>query len=505
MKQYNYTKRLAFIALVALVSPLMLTVGAVDLAAQMPLDQQERSLDTESTLDRPILSLRDLNQAYIDIAATVKPAVVTVSTARILNYRQSPYGRSPFAGDPFFDFFFGPRNRQQPQQPPDREYRQQGLGSGVIVSADGRILTNNHVVDNADSIYVRTYDGNRYAASVIGVDPHTDIAVLQIDADADVPYIPIGNSDNLQVGEMVMAIGSPMSENLAYTVTQGIVSAKGRSNVGLADYEDFIQTDAAINPGNSGGPLVNLNGELVGINTAIASRSGGFQGIGFAVPSNMAERVMNSLMTEGKVVRGWLGVTIQNVDDAIANAMGLDEPGGALVGDVLEDSPADRAGLEAGDIILSIDGRPIAVSSQLRSQVASTPPDQVVDLEVLRGDRVIDIQVTLGELPSDLTQAMPGGAIEQSMGFAVENLTSDLAQRYDINPRLQGVVVTSIESDSPAFEGGLREGDVILSVNRQRVQSESQFRDRISALDEGDTVLLRVSRQGSGFFVAFNR
>lgn len=491
--------RLALLALVALAGPVLVMVGAADLTAQVPLEAEQ------STLDRPILSLRDLNQAYIDIAATVKPAVVTVSTARILNYRQSPFGGSPFAGDPFFDFFFGPRNRRQPQQQPEREYRQQGLGSGVLVSADGRILTNNHVIDNADSIYVRTFDGNRYAASVIGVDPHTDIAVLQIEAEADLPYVKIGNSDALQVGEMVMAIGSPMSENLAYTVTQGIVSAKGRSNVGLADYEDFIQTDAAINPGNSGGPLVNLNGELVGINTAIASRSGGFQGIGFAVPSNMAQRVMNSLITEGKVVRGWLGVTIQDVDDAIANALGLAEPGGALVGDVLEDSPAAKGGLEAGDIILSIDGRPITISSQLRSQVASTPPGQSVDLTVLRGERTLDLTVTLGELPDDLAQVMPGGEIEESLQFSVSNLTSDLAQRYNISGRIQGVVVTTIETTSAAYDAGLREGDVVLSVNRQRVQNEQQFRERVNAVDSGQTILLRVARQNSAFFIAFRK
>jgi serine protease Do len=315
--------------------------------------------------ERPIRTLRDLNQAFVDIVSKVKPAVVTVSTERIIYVRPM----SPFSGDPFFRFFFGPQGRQAPEQ----EYRQRGLGSGVIVSADGHILTNNHVIENADSIFVRTYDGERFTAQVVGTDPQTDIAVIKID-DSNLHFINIGNSDALQVGEIVLAVGSPMSENLAYTVTQGIVSAKGRADVGLATYEDFIQTDAAINPGNSGGPLVNLDGELVGINAAIVSQTGGFQGIGFAVPSNMAVRVMNSLITEGRVSRAWLGINIQDVNEQIAGAMGLDEPVGALIGDVVSGSPADKAGLQPGDIVLDFSGRRIENAHELRSLIGSSPP-----------------------------------------------------------------------------------------------------------------------------------
>jgi serine protease Do len=461
-------------------------------------DAQSRVAQVTPSKDRPITSLRDLNQALIDIVAQVKPTVVTVSTEKIFTARTfSPFS-SPFSGDPFFDFFFGPRYHQ----PREREYRQRGLGSGVIVSSDGNILTNNHVVKDADSIYVRTYDGRRFTAKVVGVDPKTDIAVLKIDAD-DLDYIEIGNSDELQVGEMVLAIGSPMSENLAYTVTQGIVSAKGRSNVGLADYEDFIQTDAAINPGNSGGPLINLDGQLVGINTAIVSRSGGFQGIGFAVPVNMAIRVMNSLLKEGKVVRGWLGVTIQDVNDRIANAFGLSETQGALVGDVMPDSPAEEAGIEPGDIIIAMNNRTIKNSAQLRSAVASTAPGTEVEFTILRGDDTLHITVELGELPSEFAEAPTGGDIEQRLGFTVQTLDKDLAEQYDIDIRLRGVVVTSIDQYSEAYQAGLREGDLIRSVNRQRVKSVADFNRAVRKLKKGDTVLLRVHRQGQSFFIAF--
>lgn len=490
--------RLTFAVLVVFLSPLLLSVGAVSSAAQVPLDHPSQ------TADRPILSLRDLNQAFIDIAAEVKPTVVTVSTERIMNMRRSPFGGSPFASDPFLDFFFGgPQGRQRQQ--PDQEFKQQGLGSGVIVSADGRILTNNHVVDQADSIWVRTFEGKRYPATVVGVDPQTDIAVIKITPEGTLPFISVGNSDSLQVGEMVLAVGSPMSENLAYTVTQGIVSAKGRSNVGLADYEDYIQTDAAINPGNSGGPLVNLNGELIGINSAIASQSGGFQGIGFAVPSNMAVRIMNSLVADGKVVRGWLGVTIQDVDDQLAKAMDLPESSGALVGDVMEDSPAAKAGLEAGDVIVAVNDRPITTSGQLRSQVASTAPGKKVDLKVMRGEKPLTIGVTLGELPENLADLGSGGSIEKQLNFAVSDLNRDLASRYGISGRADGVVVTSIDQNSAAYAAGLREGDLILSVNRQRVQSAQEFGSRVATIETGATVLLRVVRQNSGFFIAFNK
>ena len=488
---------------IVLAGLLILTLALI--VSNQPAAQAQAG--AQSVQDRPINSLRDLNNAFIDIAAHVKPTVVTVSTERIVPVRfGSPFG-APFSGD-LFDFFFGDpgqRRQRQPQQQQQREYVQQGLGSGVIVGSDGKILTNNHVVANADSIFVRTFDGNRHQATVIGTDPETDIAVLQIDADG-LPAIEMGNSDELKVGEMVLAIGSPLSENLAYTVTQGIVSAKGRSNVGLANYEDFIQTDAAINPGNSGGPLVNLDGQLIGINAAIASRSGGFQGVGFAVPVNMAMQVMNSLIANGKVVRGWLGVSIQDVNDAIANAMNLDDTHGALVGDVMAGSPAEKGGLQAGDVIIRMGDRPIDNSTQLRNRIAAIKPGTDVDFDVLREDKSLTVTVELGERPSDLagTSSSTSDSIEELTGFSVATLTPELADRHGLERNLSGVLVTAVDQVSEAYRAGLREGDVIRAVDRQRVTSEQEYNSVMAGKQSGDSVLLRVVRQGSGFYIAFN-
>ena len=449
-------------------------------------------------LDRPITTLRDLNEAFIDIVANVKPAVVTVSTERFLTVqRQNPFS-SFFGRDPFFDQFFGPRN----QQPQEEQFRQRGLGSGVIVSNDGYILTNNHVVQDADSIFVRTYDNNRFKARIIGTDPRTDIAVIKIDAD-NLRFLEIGDSDKLNVGEIVLAVGSPMSENLAYSVSQGIISALGRSNVGLADYEDFIQTDAAINPGNSGGPLVNLEGKLIGLNTAIASRSGGFQGIGFAVPSNMAVSVMNSLKSEGRVVRGWMGVYIQDVDENLAEAMGLSSTNGALISDVMSDSPAAKAGIEAGDIIVEIAGKPIANSSDLRNSVALIMPDTKVDFVYLRDGKRMSGSINLGEYPAEGELASGGGNLEDLAGFTVSGLTRDLAQKYSISARMEGVVVTAIDQSSQAFRAGLREGDLIIAINRRRIENSSEFYSIMREMQQGDTVMLRLYRGENAFYMAF--
>ncbi len=445
--------------------------------------------------DRPLNTLRDLNQAYVDIANEVRPAVVTVSTERVMKVNNFPFGDSPF-----FDFFFGQPNGHP--QHPQEQFHQRGLGSGVIIKPDGLILTNNHVIDGADSIYVRTYSGKRYMAKVVGADPHTDIAVIRIKAD-NLKSLPVGNSDDLHVGEIVLAVGSPMSENLAYTVTQGIVSATGRSNVGLEDYEDFIQTDAAINPGNSGGPLVNLDGKLVGINTAIASQSGGFQGIGFAVPSNMAMDVMNSLLANGKVIRGWLGITIQNVNDQLAGAMDLKTSEGALVGDVLKDTPAADANLKPGDVITSLDNQPIKDSSQLRNRVASMKPGTKVDLGIVRDGEKKSVEVTLGEMPSKIAEVPSNSNPDQLLGFQTSNLTPQLASQADVPLNSPGVVVTSINNGSNAYQAGLREGDLIRSLNRKPVKDESDFVADADHLKSGSDVLLRVQRHDGAFYLAF--
>jgi serine protease Do len=473
---------------------LVLILAAVIIADELGRNGSQAIARTEVGSMTKANTWQELNSEFTKIVTESRPAVVTVSTDRVLSARTSP-----FAGDPFFDFFFGRGNRNST---PQEQYHQKGLGSGIIVGEDGTILTNYHVIDSADSIYVRTYDGRRYTAKVLGSDPKTDVAVIQISAH-DLTAMPTGNSDSLAVGDMVLAIGSPMSENLAYTVTQGIVSATGRSNVGLADYEDFIQTDAAINPGNSGGPLVDLHGRLVGINTAIVSQSGGFQGIGFAVPVNMAMEVMNSLISNGRVVRGWLGVSIQDVDDAIASAMGLDKPVGALVGDVLKDSPAADAGLEPGDVIVAVDDRPVKTAADLRSIVASSPPGTKIDMRVERSKREIEVDVTLGEQPAELQAGTAEGTTSELLGFRVSNVSSDLAHRYGVDAGESGVFVTSIDQGSSAFQAGVREGDLIHAVNRKSVDNVGDFEDYTNGLKKGDYVLLRVQRSDEEFFIAF--
>lgn len=441
--------------------------------------------------DRPITTLKDLNRAFIEIAKAATPSVVTVSTEKYYRMRQM---MNPF--DPFGMFGQGNQRGQE------RQFKQQGLGSGVIISSDGYILTNNHVVAQADSISVRLGDGRRLRARVVGSDPKTDVAVIKIEA-TGLAAVPIGDSDSLQPGEMVLAIGSPLSENLAHTVTQGIVSAVGRSNIGLADYEDFIQTDAAINPGNSGGALVNLNGELVGLNAAIVSQSGGFQGIGFAVPINMAIRIKDALVNGGRVVRGYLGVSIQDITEQIAGALKLKSTEGALIGDVADNGPASGAGIESGDIVTEIDGKRIVNSTQLRNQIASMAPGTKVTLSILRNGEEREFSVTLAELPSDLARADVPEDVQQLLGFELTALNRQLAEKYDLNPKLDGVLVTDIDDQSSAYEAGLRVGDLIRAVNQRRITTVAEFNDALKGARKGDTVLLRVNRGDRGFLLAF--
>ncbi|RMF57010.1 MAG: DegQ family serine endoprotease [Calditrichaeota bacterium] len=457
--------------------------------------------DSIHPADRPLMSLRDFNRAFVEIAKAVNPTVVTVFTEKV--YKVRGFGGYPFFGSPFEDFFkdfFGnvPKNRT----PQDEEYIQRGLGSGVIVSKDGYILTNNHVIDGADTIYVRLIDDRTLPAKVIGADAKTDIAVLKVDAD-NLPVIKLGDSDKLQVGEWVLAIGSPLSPNLAHTVTSGIVSAKGRSQVGLADYEDFIQTDAAINPGNSGGALINLDGELVGINTAIATRTGGFQGIGFAVPINMARSVMESILKYGKVIRGWLGVYIQDVNQNLAKALKLKVKEGVLIADVVEDSPADKAGIKEGDVVIKLNGKPVTNSAQLRNEIAATRPGTKVKLTVLRDGDEKTITVELGTLEPEKVSPESQEKVQKLLGIQVEPLTSELAQQYGLKSSLKGVVVTTINPNSNAARAGLREGDLIMQVNKKDIESMQDFLDAIKDVKRGDTILFKVMRRKNSFFIAF--
>lgn len=446
--------------------------------------------------DRPISSLRDINNAFVEISKSVTPTVVTVFTEKTYKIVQ----RNPLQ-DFWNDFFYGGPGRQQ--QPKEKEYQQKGLGSGVIVSPDGFIITNNHVVEKADSIYVSTVDEKIYPARIIGADPKTDVAIIKIEANG-LNAIKLGDSDKLQVGEWVLAIGSPLGANLAHTVTQGIVSAKGRSEIGLNTYEDFIQTDAAINPGNSGGALINLDGELVGINSAIISQSGGFQGIGFAIPVNMARNVMESLLKFGKVIRGWLGVSIQNIDENMAKALKLDGTKGTIVSGVADDSPAAKAGLQPGDAIIELNGSKVKNASQLSNDIAGLGPNSKVTLGVVRDGKKIEIKVVLAEFPSEVAAIPDAPAVNKQLGFSVSQVTQELAKKYALSPKIFGVVVTAIDKNSPAFGAGLREGDVIQSINRKKVGSINDFNTVLQGVKKGDYILLNIVRQNSSLFLAFS-
>ncbi|MFW6050791.1 MAG: Do family serine endopeptidase [Myxococcota bacterium] len=377
----------------------------------------------------------------------------------------------------------------------------QGVGSGVLVGEDGILLTNHHVVDGARSIRVTLADGRKLGAEVVGLDPPTDLAVLRLEGEPeDLVPLPFGDSSRLRLGDVVLAVGNPFG--MGQTVTMGIVSAKGRANVGIVDYEDFIQTDAAINPGNSGGALVDTEGRLVGINTAILSRTGGYQGIGFAIPSNMAKAVMDSLLEHGRVVRGWLGVAIQDVDAELAAAMDLSTSDGVVVADVVEGGPADEAGLQRGDVIVAMDGEAAESTGRLRNQIAMRGAGKRVTLEVLRGEERRRLEATLAELPQEQARGpVPQQAptSRSRAGMTVAPLDSDTRSRYDIPPSVRtGVVVTEVAPGSPAGRAGVREGDVIVEVNRKPVGGVRDLARRLG--HARGRALLRIQRGRVAFF-----
>ncbi|TKS60355.1 MAG: serine protease Do [Nitrospira sp.] len=440
------------------------------------------------------------SEAFISVAKAAQPAVVNISSSRkVIAGAQQPPSPSPFFDDPFFRRFFGEEFRRRFQLPPER--REQGLGSGVLVSPDGYIVTNNHVIAEAEEVTVLLADSRRFTAKVVATDPRTDVAVIKIDAKG-LPMLPWGDSSRLQVGEMVLAVGNPFGLN--QTVTMGIISAVGRAHMGIVDYEDFIQTDAAINPGNSGGALVNLKGELIGINTAIFSQSGGYMGIGFAIPSNMAKGVMQSLIKHGKVIRGWLGVGIQDLTEDLAKEFGVAEIKGALVSDVASDGPAAKAGLERGDVITSFNNVSVKDSTQLRSLVTESEPGATVTLTILRDKRTRDIKVTLGEQPKEAGQfpgksSAPGRGDHALTGVAVEPLEREDLRRLNIEG---GVAVSGVEQESPADRAGLREGDVIREINRKPIRSVEDFERLVRGLSSKQGVLMLIMRGKATLFLS---
>jgi serine protease Do len=428
------------------------------------------------------------------LAATAKaaaPAVVNISTTQKVRVRRRrPFGM-PFGGeDPFEEFF-----RHFFPEPP----RTRSLGSGFVISPDGYIVTNNHVVEGAETITVRLSDSVEYEAQIIGTDDKTDLALIKIDSKKPLATAKFGRSADLEVGDWVVAIGNPFG--LEQTVTAGIVSAKGRV-IGQGPYDNFIQTDASINPGNSGGPLVNLKGQVVGINTAIFSRTGGNIGIGFAIPIDMAKGVIEQLKEKGKVTRGWLGVAIQRVTPELAKSFGLDEPRGALVAEVTKGGPAEGAGIERGDVIIEFNGQKVKDSHELPAMVANTPVGTHVTVKVLRAGKEKTFELNLGELPSRLTARAEGE--EEGWGLTVAPITPQLARRYRLEDE-SGVVITDVEEGSPAAEAGLRPGDVIQEVDRTRVDSIDDFAEAVERAKDKETLLILARRGTMSAFYALKR
>ncbi len=448
--------------------------------------------------DNGIESLRQAGKAFSAVSKSVSPAVVFISVERVEEVRMQQQ-RSPFDDEFFRRFFDKPHPEERRRQP--RQRRVEGQGSGFIVSADGYVLTNNHVVGDADEVTVRLQDGREFSANLVGADSRSDVAVIKIDAD-NLPVLELGDSDALEVGEWVLAIGSPFG--LSHSLTAGIVSAKGRSSVGIADYENFIQTDAAINPGNSGGPLVDLNGKAVGMNTAIFSRSGGYMGIGFAIPINMVRSIKDQLIDDGRVTRGYLGILIQNLTQELAESFKLEDGKGVLIAGVTEDSPAERAGLEQGDVVISFNGRRVEEVGSFRNRVSLVTPGSKVEMVVVRNGDEKTLGVTIGKLPDaeGAESAKDEGSIEE-LGFSVQTLTEELSDRFDLGD-VQGVVVTSIENGSPAQRAGLRPGVVIQEVNRTAIHDVGDFRRAIKKSDDKGLLLLVTDQRGSRY-IAFKR
>ncbi len=446
---------------------------------------------------------RDLSLAFEDVAKAAKPSVVNIRSIAKVHPAGLPQGPSQvpeeyrdFFGEDFFNRFFQQRQRSE-------GFVQQGVGTGVIVSADGYILTNNHVVHGADTITVTLSDDRKLDGKVVGTDEKTDLAVVKIDA-KDLLPAQLGDSDQINVGQWVLAVGNPFG--FSSTVTAGIVSAKGRN--GITDpsmYEDFIQTDAAINPGNSGGPLLNLDGQVIGINTAIFTRSGGYQGIGFAIPANMAKQVMESIIHGGKVVRGWLGVAIQNLTPELAKSFGYDGTEGALIGDVTAGSPAEKAGFKTGDILTEFGGKPVKDMNHFRNAVAATKPGTKADLKVFRDGGLKTLSVEIGELESRGVVAAGGKETTEDLGFTVQTLTPELATRLGYTENEEGVVVTAVEPGSLAERAGIQPKDIIASVGGEPVKNMSDFRAAMKKQDLAAGVRLQLKTEGTKRFVFIKR
>ncbi len=445
----------------------------------------------------PPVSLAGFKNGFASIIDPALPAVVNISSTKVIKEKQQP----DIFNDPFFRQFFGNQFGQQPQEQQPQSEHEYSLGSGVIVNPDGYVLTNNHVVSGASDVEVYTLSHKEYKAKVIGTDPRTDIAVLKIDA-MGLPTLTLGDSSKLKVGDLVFAIGDPFG--IGETATMGIVSATQRALGGqIEHYEDFIQTDAAINPGNSGGALIDIRGDIIGINTAILSGGGGNQGIGFAIPIDLAHHIMDQIVEHGKVIRGYLGITIQQVNPDMAKAFGLSQGGGALVGDVSPNGPAAKAGIERGDIVLQLNGTPVTSPDDLSLRVSEMAPGSVAHLQVYRNGHTQEIDVTLDAFPENAQTAQNNNENQGPSGLKglqVQNLTPDIRQQLNLPATTTGVVISQVDPDSAAAQAGIQQGDVIQEVNRKPVHNVDQYQQALSG-SANQPVLLLLDRGGTTLFV----
>lgn len=479
-----YTYRMSF---------LLLLLGVIALPAQA----QDGGLE----------NLRQTGKAFASVARQVSPSVVYIQVESTQQGATMAPSTPPFT-DEFFKRFFGEPLPGMPQgKVPQYQRREVSQGSGfVFASKDGLfsdrtyILTNNHVVESADKIRVKFQDGREFDAEVKGTDPKSDVAVIEIKT-GGLPALKWGDSSMIEVGEWVLAMGNPFG--LSHTLTVGVVSAKGRTSLGISDYEDFIQTDAAINPGNSGGPLVNLDGEVVGVNTAILSRSGGYMGAGFAIPSNLARNIAEQLINNGEVVRGYLGVVIQQLTAELAESFDIDQTGGILVAQVTDDSPAQTAGLKVGDVITSYQGKPVNDIGKFRNRVALTPPGSHESLVIIRDGKRQEIDITIGKLGDQHLMAQTPAESADELGLSVQTLTPQLAQHFGAKAG-QGVVVTQVKPDSIAAQAGIKNGDIILQVNRKPVDSATAFNRAVGESQREKRVLLLIASGSTQRYVVLN-
>lgn len=454
------------------------------LTGSMSFAQSEINGGDTAILDRS-------SKAFVNVVKQAKPAVVHIKVEKTTQGGGGPGGQLPeeLFNHPFFEQFFGPQFRQQM---PRRDFKQRGQGSGFIISKDGFILTNNHVVEEADTIKVILSDNREFEAKVVGTDPQTDVALLKIEDPKNLPVLPLGDSSKLEEGEWVIAIGNPFG--LSQSITVGVVSATGRSSVGISEYEDFIQTDAAINPGNSGGPLINGHGEVVGINTALFSRTGGYMGIGFAIPINMAKSIEDQLQQKGKVVRGWLGVVIQNVDKDLAESFGLKEAKGVLVSEVQENSPASAAGIKQGDIIMKLNDVQLTDVSDLRNRVAMLEPGSTAMVHVIREGREKKVQVTVAEQPSGFSSTekpMNHKNPMEKYGLTLQELTPELAEKFDYQQG-SGLIIADVKPGSPADAASLKPGYLVEEVDKVKIRNLNDLKKAMEQAQKSGKILLRV-------------